>query len=473
MAIEKRPLNMVELVDHVNELLLPDANDKELRISTIFDPRLPRKILGDSVRLRQILLNLVGNAIKFTPSGAVSVSVFSLGEATGDHRLRIEVQDTGIGIPEEAIKTLFDEFTQADSSTTRQFGGTGLGLAICQRLTELMNGTIGVESEPGKGSLFWIEIDAPAAADSLASEVADLSDVSCVLVSDADYLRLPLKAQLDAWSTKVDVFENISEGLNLIRPILTGAKNGIVLLAGTNAIEDANSLLSHIHARAALDRLLTIVTANSAKRPKDIAASPLQNFLLTPVSHDQLRSKICDMMGVEKQSKDSGLSKVRSIRKQPVQRPLKILVAEDNQVNQLLIIRLLAKVGHEVIIAENGNMAVKMATSNDVDLILMDLKMPDLNGIEAARQIRKLGGKFSDLPIAMLTASSEVEEKSIYAGLGILEVLLKPINVEQLSTLIQNLGGIALLNDETELEHTKKSDTAVLVDLVEEIGKAS
>jgi PAS domain S-box-containing protein len=448
--LEQHPFEVRECIEEVFELLAPKALEKSLDLLYWVDPRIPSVVTGDKLRLRQILFNLVGNSIKFTSKGEVYASV-TLGWKVGnDCQLDFFVRDTGIGIPRDRIDRLFKAFSQVDSSTTRKYGGTGLGLAISARLVDLMQGRIWVESEEGKGTTFFFTIKISVPPESLAlptivvrGKVPELQNKRVLIVDDNPTNLELLRLQSEYWGMLPRTTASPQEALEWLRKgdpfdivildMLMPVMNGIQLAVEINAMRPAKTLpLLLLSSSGTLDE------EQKQHRQLFFAAVP------KPVKHDQLFNYVLSAL--------SGVQRP-SLRKRPVvQRegklstliPLKILVAEDNEINQRLFTHILKQLGYDGRVVSNGKEALRELETQSYDLIFMDVHMPEMDGLEASRHIVNKWNAQERPKIIALTADAMQgdREKCIEAGMD--DYLAKPIRIDDVRRMLEQWGpGIA------------------------------
>jgi len=455
VEIEIIDFDLVDTVETAVALLTAKAREKGLDLCIFVDVAARGHFRGDATRLRQILINLVGNAIKFTEKGCISVQATVPGEAGGagrPQRVRFEVKDTGIGMPEEVRARLFQKFTQADSSISRRFGGTGLGLAICRQLVELMAGEIGVESRPEAGSSFWFEVPLQPIAGGegeTRSLETRLKDVRALLVDDVALNLEVLSRQLEVTGMQVasadDAFDALAQ---LERAWHKGQPYDVVFMDQMMPGLSGEGLARRVRAIAGLAeaKLVLISSAGRQALPED-AAQLFDAALDRPVRHQDLRSCLAQLYGhastaagakehVEPgagsaaQPAQAGTAKARSLR---------ILLAEDNKFNQQYAIALLEKAGHVVEVAENGNQAVAALRRADYDVVLMDVQMPELDGVQATQRIRALPPPKCSVPIIALTAHAMSGAKEQYLQAGMDDYLSKPIQARLLLEKLSDL----------------------------------
>jgi CheY-like chemotaxis protein/HPt (histidine-containing phosphotransfer) domain-containing protein len=407
----------------------------------------PAWVRGDPQHLRQVITNLIGNALKFTTIGHIEVV---LSAQPASRMLRITVTDTGIGIPEKAQRQLFQKFVQADSSITRRYGGTGLGLAISKELVTLMGGEIGVESAPGDGTSFWFTVRYGAPQTALSAETFAqpglLKGRRVIVVDDTAINRRAIAGQLESCGIVATTLAEPGELLPALRAALAEGKPYDVAILDQNMPDVSGiSLARGIRAvRAFGDLKLILATSVGLPNPSDDArGAGFNDYVAKPLKRATLIESLCRVLGFE----GARLAPDADTMSPPVasgQPALDILVAEDNAINQQLIGVLLRKWGHRATIVENGFAAVTAAGATDFDIILMDIQMPGLSGIEAAERIRRLPGPRGQVPIVALTAHvmQSMREEVLAAGMD--AHISKPIDPDELAAAIAKLTRKAL-----------------------------
>jgi signal transduction histidine kinase/CheY-like chemotaxis protein len=422
------------------------ARNKGLALSSYVQSEVPDNLRGDPSRLRQIVVNLIGNALKFTSQGEVAVRV-QCQEATDDNAmLEFSVRDTGIGIPLEKHAEIFEVFTQADSSTTRKYGGNGLGLAICKRFVELMNGSIWVESTAGLGSTFHFRLpfalqkSPPSPVEAI--DLAALRDVPALIVDNNSTNRGILYELLVGWNLKPTQCEDARQTLHhLEQAHAQGRPFRLVLLNAKTPGTDGFSVAEQIKEQPHLAGTIIIMFISAGLRGDAARCRELgiQAYLSRPVRHADLLQSIRMLLGTQTgTSGDLPLLTTHALREHRTR--LRILVAEDNRVNQMLAVRILQKRGHTVEVVEDGRQAIEALGKQPFDLILMDLQMPELGGLEATTLIREheksAGGH---IPIIAVTANAMVgdRERCLIAGMD--DYVSKPIQANELFAAIERV----------------------------------
>jgi signal transduction histidine kinase/CheY-like chemotaxis protein len=469
LEIEPHPFDLEHLVSDVAELLAPKANDRGLELAVDMPDDAPRHLLGDAGRVRQVLTNLVGNAIKFTHEGHVLVRITSVSQNEQRCALKISVIDTGIGISSEAQKRLMLPFSQADISTTRKYGGTGLGLAISKQLVELMGGKLTVESTEGEGSTFSFLLPLPIsdAQTSLPSKHHDLTGLRVLLVDDLAVNRKIYGEQMSAWGVDCVVASDAEEGLQLLRaaradgktfaiaaldymmPGMDGESLGRAILADPLLKDTSLVLLTSSGMRG--DRLRFEKAGFSAYLVKPVRGRILQEVLGTlkqarldgrKLDHILTRQIFQEAMreapdAIDLQKADR--SPLGQSASDQVQLNWRILLAEDNKVNQQVASKMLRKLGCTVDIAENGQIAVEMAQAQPYELIFMDCQMPVMDGFEATHAMRSLETGAQHIPIVAMTANAMKGDQERCLAAGMDDYVSKPVSARALLDLFERL----------------------------------
>ena len=390
LTFEQRPFALRVPVEACLQLMAERAHTKGLELAYLIDDNVPVQVIGDAGRLQQVLLNLVGNALKFTEHGEVVVRVTREGEENDRVRLRFTVTDTGIGIAPEARKRLFQPFSQADGSITRKFGGTGLGLAISKQLVGLMGGEIGVESEVGRGSTFWFTVKLavqPAALRVIPRRV-DLAGQRALIVDDNQTNREILQRQLNAWRVATVCAADGESALALLRRKAPAEPPfNFALLDMQMPGMSGFDLARQISADPALAGIKMLVLTSMGSMPPfgEISAAGVTACLTKPIQQAELHEAIASLLGMRK---PRPVAPAAPARLPPEPKPLRILLAEDNVVNQNVARMQLARMGYMVDIVADGRAALAAAQAHPYDVVLMDCQMPEMDGYEAARQLR-------------------------------------------------------------------------------------
>jgi signal transduction histidine kinase/DNA-binding response OmpR family regulator/ligand-binding sensor domain-containing protein len=422
--------------------LAPRAHQKGLELNCLIEPDVPEALVGDPSRLRQVLINLLGNSLKFTERGEINLKVRRERAEEGSLSLHFSVEDTGIGIPAEKQAGIFKAFTQVDGSTARRFGGTGLGLTICRQLVQMMGGRIWVESTPGQGSTFHFTASfgtVQASELPLPLEEAQLQGVRALVVDDNLTNRRVLESMLTGWGMTPTLAASGKQALQiLVQALETRRPFSLVLTDANMPGMDGFQLVEEIRKHPALSGS-TILMLTSGGQPGDAARCRelgLAAHLTKPVGRAELRDAVLRVVGTNPTKEKPSLVTPHSLREEG--RPLRILLAEDNIVNQKLASRLLEKHGHNVVIAANGRQALQRLENEEFDLVLMDVQMPEMDGFETTAMIRKMEeATGAHLPIVAMTAHAMQGDKERCLAAGMDGYLSKPLNVNELLVVVQ------------------------------------
>jgi signal transduction histidine kinase len=446
LYLEKIAFNLPELIGDTIKALAPHAETQGLELAYQVRPSVPDTVIGDPVRLRQIIINLVGNAIKFTREGEVVVEVEAGPSTLDEICLQVTVRDTGIGIPPEKQQSIFEAFVQADSSTTRQHGGTGLGLAIAAQLVELMRGRIWVESTVGKGSAFHFTamFGRLAGRDDavIPQRLAGLEGLPVLVVDDNATNRRFLGETLANWKLRPTLVASGPAALAALEQAApTAVPFRLALLDAHMPGMDGFTLAQQIkNTRGFCETGLLMLTSTS--RPDDVSRCrqlDIRAYLTKPVKQSELLDAMLMALGTSFRRRGPAATVVRPARAAPLRR-LRILVAEDNIVNQRLALRVLENQGHDARVVNNGKEALTALERESFDLVLMDVQMPELDGFETTALIReKERTTGRHLPIIALTAHALKDDRQRCLAAGMDAYLSKPFNQEELAAVIYDL----------------------------------
>mgnify|MGYP001226984829 CR=1 FL=1 len=425
VALDPRPFDLTAMVENVTELLAPRAHAKAIGISAYVGAEVPAEVMGDELRLRQILFNLAGNAIKFTERGGVGLTVRIL--KAGE--LAITIADTGIGMTAAETVKVFDEYVQANDQTRSRFGGTGLGLAISKNLVTTMGGSITVASTPGAGSRFDITLPGPFVPRQ-ESERPLTGRRFAVTVGD-DFASRHLAAMLEDMGAHVEVI--VSPGA--LETALDQARPGLALIATTNHAEGLRKWARRMKRRPGpAAEVWVLIPAEERRALRDLISRPFAGYLLRPLR----RASLVRHFTQQPASRiDSAISDLRRIaQKSAAAQPMRVLLAEDNHINALLARPMLEKMGHQVVHVANGRQVLEvMAGEAPFDAILLDVEMPEMDGLETARRIRAAeaeAGSPHAIPIIALTANARKEDAHDCLAAGMNRHLAKPFDREDL-----------------------------------------
>jgi two-component system, sensor histidine kinase and response regulator len=437
MELDESDFHLRSCIEDVLDVFAGKAGVLGIDLVYQIDPALPEQLIGDSLRLRQVLMNLVNNAIKFTEKGEIYIGIKQIAtNMPGKITLEFTVRDTGIGIPADKAERLFKAFSQVDSSTTRRYGGTGLGLIICDKLIALMGGRIWVQSEVKKGSVFTFTINCEVSAlpnkKPLTDHIDLLNDKHVLVVDDNATNRAILKAQLEHWQMKPVIAVSAKQALDILEKY---THFDLVLTDMQMPDMDGCQLAGHIKQ---LQPSLPVILLSSIGEERNKKCDILFSAVLTkPVKQDMLyKSMINELRDKEKTTHLAEPSRQRLSADFAQMHPLKILVAEDNLVNQNLTLKVLEKLGYQAALANNGVEVTEMVNLQQYDLILMDIQMPEMDGLEATQMIRKYLEEQPVIIAMTVNAMKEDREDCMKAGMD--DFLSKPVRLdEMINTLIK------------------------------------
>ena len=461
---------MRDCIEEVTALLAPLAYEKNINLVSMIYNDVPLSLHGDASKLRQILTNLISNAIKFTEVGDVVVRTMLEDENNDDVTIKIMVTDSGIGISQEDQHRLFRTFSQVDSSSTRKYGGTGLGLTISKTLAEMMNGDIGIDSNINQGSTFWFTFKHEKQLPQLTEETAPVSLAGFkVLLYDSNQAsRLAIQHFLESWSIDVITLTTISDVHNHIEIAEKNAPFDLIILGLSQQETQANILTGQVESIRKVTQCNILALVNSAEATvfSTIKAAGIHAALPKPVKHNEFHQLLCKLLVPDdKLLKFSNIETVPKLRTRskgtttaitPAKphipevdaenlplHGIKILIAEDQEINARLMDILLSQAGATTKVVENGKIALEAATAEVFDFILMDIQMPEMNGVEATKHIRQFDNDNQNTPIVALTANTIAEDKTNYLASGMNDVLIKPVDEEILiDTILANVAPI-------------------------------
>jgi len=446
IEIESVNFNLHDTIFNIASSLAVQAHKKELELACHVPLNVSDRVVGDPGRIRQVLINLIGNAIKFTEKGEVVVSVEEESKTGEEGLFRFMVKDTGIGIPEAKQRIIFDPFSQADSSTTRKYGGTGLGLAIASQLAGLMGGKIWVESKIGKGSTFYFTVrlgfQKDQKDDLVRAKLVDLQDLPVLVVDDNATNRFILQEMLTNWGMKPVAVESGEKALKAMKQAKNRGKPFKLALIDAQMPEMDGFALSELIkdssdiGRPVIMMLTSLGLRGDATRCRKLGISA---YLVKPVKQSDLLDAIRLALGTSSVEKEHALLITRHTLLKPLQR-FRILLAEDNAINQKIAVRILEKAGHEVTVANNGQEVLSALEKKKFDLILMDVQMPEMDGYQATASIREKEKKSgAHIPIIAMTAHAMKGDRERCLDSGMDDYIAKPLKPNEILETIERL----------------------------------
>ena len=442
LSFEVVEFDLASLIEDVTELLAVRASEKQLELICQTSAAIPARLCGDPVRVRQVLQNLIGNAVKFTEKGEVVTRAELLDADANEVVVRFEVRDTGIGIGEEGMSRLFQSFSQADGSTTRKYGGTGLGLVISKQLAQMMGGEIGVESKPGAGSTFWFTARFARSQNSLgARERPDLLGLPILLVEDNASSAESLQMLLLGWNARVRCAFGAEAAVRVAQQAeAAGQRFGLIVTDRLEAPKDAFWMMDQICDQPALKDTSFVLLSSKRLEPSERVLKGV-NHVSKPVRRAALLAAvraIQEPVGFEGAVSPDENSR-HSARAESKEAGLRILVVEDNPVNSLVVVRVLEKHGHSAWAVTSGAETLACLNRQRFDAVLMDIQMPDIDGFEVTRQIRKSEGTERRVPVIATTAHALEGDRERCLASGMDEYLTKPIQFDELFAALERV----------------------------------
>ncbi|MDB6053390.1 MAG: hypothetical protein JWN25_913 [Verrucomicrobiales bacterium] len=448
MAFEVLDFDLRELIEGTLDMVAERAQAKKIELAYQMPENIIPELQGDPGRLRQVMLNLLSNAVKFTERGEILLEVSQLRESEGEVELRILIRDTGIGIDKESQKKLFMAFEQADVSTTRKYGGTGLGLAISRRLVEMMEGKIGVESQPGEGSLFWFTVRLPKQLNPAPArpmqEWEILREVRVLIVDDNATNRTILHRQLLGWKMRNGgIAANGQEALKILREAAEARDPFKLAILDMNMPGmDGMALAKEIRNDPLINNTRIVILTSMCERmdPAELKATGISGWLIKPVKLSQLQSTLVKVVSEETQPggrlRSGQRTEVSAHGSPVVSSRLKILLADDNSVNQRVGVMQLRRLGFEADVAADGTEVISAVQAINYDLILMDCNMPVMDGYETTKRIRAKGGK-NRIRIVAMTANAMQGDRERCLAAGMDDYISKPVKSGELRRVIE------------------------------------
>jgi two-component system sensor histidine kinase RpfC len=462
LVIEDTEFDLHQLINSTVDVFKYQASERDLLLTTYIDPGVPYALRGDPHHLRQVLVNLLSNAIKFTQKGRIALRIYSIGDRDQSVQLRFEVEDTGIGIAPEAQGKVFESFTQADVSTTRRYGGTGLGTTISKQLVELMGGKLGLRSQVGIGSTFWFELTLPKR--DLISDQDRFAGLNTLLIGFGSKDASHIGAILESVGAPCQIVDNLDLALSRVKEEAQLGNAFRFALLSADCLKGLSHaiflppLIKELHTRAGTD--LSVVLCGTegvgGAKQKIIEEARLAAWLDLPVE----RRLLCNIMHA------SAVATAKSADVVPLAGPdharYSILVAEDNPTNRKVIQKILERAGHSCALVENGEEALDLLGQQDFDVVVFDMNMPVMNGLEATKTYRFMQPPGTRVPIIMFSADVTKEAREECLAAGVDEFLPKPIQVgsflEALDRLVKKFGA----NQRSRMPHRSASNVPIL-----------
>ncbi|SDL70315.1 two-component system, NarL family, sensor histidine kinase BarA [Modicisalibacter muralis] len=432
LELESVTLDMVTLVDEVLVLLAPTSQQKGLQLLGLVYDDVPAELLGDPLRIKQVLTNLVHNAIKFTERGDVIVRVFVIDTQDGETTLRVKVSDTGIGLSPEVQKQLFQPFNQGSANRSRQYGGSGLGLTICKQLVEQMGGEISVVSQAGQGATFSFTLPllGPTPPGERTAEL-QLPEPGIALCERHKPTRQALSHLLDNWGAQVRIVDEKQLGEGFPSP-----PELLIVALDNDDLQPSALARWGLHLASLSCPIVVLVNGNSYDLD-DSMLPGASEILYKPVTRAQLARTVRQQL----EGNDEPAARKAATQSHPGDRP-RVLVVDDVASNRLLIGELLARQGIASVLAESGEQALALADDEAVDLVMMDIRMPGMSGVETLRRLRRLDGAWAHCPIVALTAHALEDEARALLDAGMQQVLTKPIDEHDLARVLEDYLGL-------------------------------
>ncbi len=461
LKLEYKPLPIRQSIEEVITLQAPAANEKKLRLLTIVDHDIPEQLMGDPLRLKQILSNIIANAIKYTQTGHIIVDVQCKISEASNYLLTIQVIDSGIGLTEEKQEILFDAFTKMDSSDSRTHGGTGLGLAIAKGLVTQMQGEIGVRSTAGKGATFWFtcRLGFEGRSNNKSHLINSLPNITAMIYDYSEMGRKELVHYLKGWGVKTIEADSVNDFPVLCENFSAEKKRIAIIDAQQDPIAvDRSRLRDSIHLISVKHKIPVIVLSapNITRTLQSEYDQKNVSFFSRPIAYQRLHTLICEKTGLSQDLIEEARL-ISDYNRASEAKPITVLAVDDNSANLKLVNELLKGFTHHILLAESGWKALEIAQKNKIDVILMDVQMPEMDGMETTREIRKLEAGTARIPIVALTAHAVNEKKSELLLAGMDDFLSKPVGESELRHVIERWVGHPLI----DIENNEKKDKTI------------
>lgn len=445
IEIEQVDFDPRALVEGVAHMFAPKAARQQVEILVTVDASVPERLRGDPGRIRQVLMNLVSNAVKFTHQGEIVVSVGGAPSEDGQCELTLSVKDSGIGIAEEKLPSMFEPFTQEDASTTRKYGGTGLGLAICRQLVEMMGGEINAESVKGEGSRFTFSVPLRLSDEQVPLPPRDaLAGKSLLVVDDNKTNRQILRAYAQAWGMTVVEAASGAEALALLDASLPCPFHVAAIdmnMPGMDGETLGRALSSKPHLRGM--RLIMLTSMGQRGDVDRLTEAGFAAYLQKPVRQQQLRDCLALVLSTDGQGSGRKTFVTRHLVEEAKRRSVSILIAEDNRVNQQVALKMLDRLGYAAECVENGRLAVERLRARPYDLVFMDCQMPEMDGFAATRAIRALPAPMCNTPIVAMTAHAMHDDRDRCINAGMDDYIAKPVVVDDIERVLKRFCSAA------------------------------
>lgn len=470
LDLEIIDFNLADLIEDVADTFTAQAEDNQIEFICSANPSIPPWYKGDPGRLRQILTNLISNAIKFTKEGEVSLQYSQQQLSNGKSTLRFTVKDSGIGLSVAQQQNLFQKFSQADNSITRKFGGTGLGLAICKQLIELMHGEIGVTSDPNKGSTFWFTVELNETENkNPALNTASLHEHRLLVVDDNATNRQIFNDFLNAWKIPHDVTDSGTKAIQMLQQAASEGSPYTVALIDMQMPEmngaDLGAAIRNDNT-IANTRLALLTSQGKRGDAKKMHSSGFSAYLTKPIRQSQLYNALLQMVATQVGEVPATLVTQYTTRKQQLHFDAKVLVVDDNGINQAVACGMLGKYGIDADIANNGQEAIDLLTHTGYDLVFMDCQMPIMDGYTATQKIRDPNSRVKDhrIPVIAMTANAMIGDREKCLDAGMNGFLAKPVDSSQLQKQLQKWIGNKLIDVETYKNNCSKNSSPAATD---------